>query len=187
MELTIIDRQHYIDLVLLQQTLELNDCEFQQQLEQYDYAETKGLERIGNLLSCKSAIYFLQWCMNKSYELQPHLNSFIHSLKQYTKKIPKRALSRSLRIEIAYRQQYACNLCQLFPIPPTFEVDHIIELQDGGQDIADNLQAICVTCHSNKTRVNRLRKNPIFQKTQLSPKLPSDNQVFSKYFHQPDV
>ena len=68
-----------------------------------------------------------------------------------------------MRVEIAYRQNYACRRCKLFPIPPNFEVDHIIELQDGGQDIASNLQALCPQCHREKTRLNRLRKSSIFR------------------------
>ena len=43
------------------------------------------------------------------------------------------------------------------------EVDHIIELQDGGQDIASNLQALCPQCHKEKTRLNRLHKSSIFR------------------------
>ena len=60
--------------------------------------------------------------------------------KSYLKtKRNKRNVSRRLRIEIAFRQSYRCNICDRFPIPPTFEVDHIHELQDGGLDRADNL------------------------------------------------
>jgi|TARA_B110001450_G_scaffold146130_1_gene136581 5-methylcytosine-specific restriction endonuclease McrA len=184
MELTIIERQHYISLDNIQQTMNCNDTEFGQTLYYYRSAATKSLDIRDKMISCKSACHLLQWWMDKAYCLQPAANSLLHSLKKYTKKRPKRAMSRSLRIEIAFQQEYACNLCGLFPIPPTFEVDHIIELQDGGQDIAENLQAICVSCHADKTRRNRLSKNPIFQST---PKLPQDVAVFSKYFHQPSV
>ena len=97
---------------------------------------------------------------------------------------PKRLVSRSLRIEIAYSQQYKCNACGLFPIPPDFHVDHIIALEDGGQDIAENLQALCVSCHSEKTRLNRLRKTQYFAKQAetLHDNFQEKNQVFSKYF-----
>lgn len=191
MELTVIDRQHYLGLQTLQQTLGLDDRAFQQNIEQYDYSQNKPLIITGTMVSCKSACHFLQWFMDNSYSLHPTANSLRHSLQQYTKKIPKRVLSRSLRIEIAYRQQYACNMCQLFPIPPTFEVDHIVELQHGGQDIAENLQALCVTCHRNKTRLIRLQKNPIFATCSGRPTLPSETPsetqpgtVFSKYFRR---
>lgn len=187
MELTIIDREHYLELVHLQLALGLCTTDFQQQLEHYAYAETKALEMSGKLVSCKSALYFLQWSLDKSYKLQPQVTALRHGLKRYAKKIPKRVLSRSLRIEIAYRQHYACQICQLFPIPPTFEVDHIIELQDGGQDIAENLQAVCVSCHRHKSRLNRLRKNPIFQSSphvSAEPVVSAEPAVFSKYFHQ---
>jgi|TARA_B110000977_G_scaffold176227_1_gene231681 5-methylcytosine-specific restriction endonuclease McrA len=192
MELIVIDRQHYLKLTTLQQTLGLDDKSFQQNIEQYDYGQNKKLVVVDNAVSCKSACYFLEWFIDNSYTLQPAANSLKHSLRQYTKKIPKRVLSRSMRIEIAYRQRYACNSCQLFPIPPTFEVDHIVELQDGGQDVAENLQALCVTCHRDKTRMVRLRKNPIFRLATIPvPTLPSEipsetkpSAVFSKYFHR---
>lgn len=190
MSLSIVqcDRQHYILLTYIQSVLLLSDRDFQQTLEQYQLAKTKAMVTMtssqGTLVTCKSACRFLQWWLDKSYHLQPETNALLHSLRRFTKTLPKRAMSRSLRIEIAYRQRYACRLCGLFPIPPTFEVDHIIVLQDGGQDIADNLQAICVTCHANKTRQNRLSKNPIFRQPVVDAK-PAE--VFSSYFHRSDV
>ena len=47
MELTIIDREHYLELVHLQLALGLCTTDFQQQLEHYAYAETKALEMSG--------------------------------------------------------------------------------------------------------------------------------------------
>lgn len=143
--------------------LGLTDYLFQQTLDQYSIG-SKPLEMNGTtFVSCKSACRLLQWCLDQSHTLEPTLQSYVHGLQQYTKKKPKRLLSRSLRIEIAYRQRYACHLCGLFPLPPTFEVDHIVEIQDGGGDVAENLQALCVSCHRNKTRRVRLSKNPMFQ------------------------
>ena len=36
--------------------------------------------------------------------------------------------------------------------PKGFDIDHIVELRDGGKDELDNLQALCATCHAKKTR-----------------------------------
>lgn len=136
-------------------------------------------------MACKSMFHFLTWYLQKSYHSsEPKVNAFKHEMSKYMNKVQKRTLSRSLRIEIAYRQSYACNICGLFPIPPDFEVDHIQALEDGGRDVAINLQALCVTCHKEKTRLNRLRKTPQFAEEAefAHAAMQNGGQVFSKYF-----
>jgi hypothetical protein len=88
--------------------------------------------------------------------------------KYYSCNIPipthaKRAYSTTHRIEVAYRTKYCCASCKML-LPPTFEIDHIIELRDGGKDEYTNLQALCPNCHSIKTRANTLKKNKVFAK-----------------------
>ncbi len=88
------------------------------------------------------------------------------SIKEYArsmkKKWQRRAYSTTHRIDIAYKSKYKCNMCSIL-LPPTFEVDHIVELQDGGLDIYKNCQALCPNCHADKTRANVLRKNKAFE------------------------
>jgi len=88
------------------------------------------------------------------------------SIKDYVRglkaKVQKRAYSTTHRIEIAYKSKYKCNKCDIL-LPPTFQVDHIIELCDGGTDTYDNLQALCPNCHAEKTRCNILRRHKIFE------------------------
>lgn len=171
MHLFQIDHQYFIrmsDLALvLKQTMDI----FTRSVHRYEWNKHR-LERKKHegqeIISCKSAQKYLKWYLGITRKNLPDVNAFKHSLTKYTKKIPKRSLSRSMRVEIAYRQDYACRRCKLFPIPPNFEVDHIIELQDGGQDVADNLQALCPRCHKEKTRLNRLRKNSIFRDSVLA-------------------
>lgn len=202
MELLQIGQQYFIRLSDVQSNFNMTLNDFNIRLDQYDY-ENRPLERKQSqnvdYLSCKSTCRFIEWHCDRSYRPVPSMSGFKHALLKYTKKIPKRVLSRSMRIEIAYRQRYACHICALFPIPPTFEVDHIVELQDGGQDIASNLQALCSQCHRDKTRLNRLRKHDIFKdEATLStfgqpapapmpvptpaPTPSNVEQVFSKYF-----
>jgi hypothetical protein len=197
MEILQYKSRYYISMSNIQQTLGLDDRQFEQTVDRYSLSK-KTLEMKDNNISCKSACNFLSWYMDCSYDLLPNVANFRHSLTKYTKKIPKRVLSRSHRIEIAFRQKYACNFCNLFPIPPTFEVDHIDALEDGGQDIASNLQALCVPCHREKTRLNRLRKHSLFRdeasvqydvltnKQQIqettAQTYPITQNIFSKYF-----
>jgi len=204
MQLLLVGNQHYIRMSDIQSVLELADRPFTQCVSRYEY-EQRSLEQkeinAELAIPCKKALRLLSWYLGNSNEPLPDVVNFKHSLKKYGKPKPKRTLSRSMRIEIAFRQQYKCHHCQLFPIPPTFEVDHIVELQDGGQDIASNLQALCPQCHREKSRLNRLRKSSIFKEDVMhdyqqflqplpQPPLPQpplpptvdSGQVFSKYF-----
>ncbi len=64
----------------------------------------------------------------------------------------KRAVARKQRWMIAFRQHYVCAACNMLLHPKGFDIDHIVELRDGGKDELDNLQALCATCHAKKTR-----------------------------------
>lgn len=198
MNLYKFDFQHHIEVVNVQREMDKNVQAFELLIEGFEgRGKPLNIKMLNGLkcMPCQSAYEFLQWYMETSYVVSNSLSRFCRDLKPYSKKIPKRVLSRSLRVEVAYRQNYTCNACGVFPIPPNFEVDHIIELQDGGQDVSQNLQALCPGCHAEKTRLNRLRKNVIFQgqtQTQYEkfttnvPKNSDESetatQVFSKYF-----
>ena len=70
---------------------------------------------------------------------------------------PAPCLCKTLYVHDTY-----CHMCKML-LPPTFEVDHIIELQDGGKDEYNNLQALCPNCHALKTRANVLRRDKSFK------------------------
>ena len=121
-------------------------------------------------VECRSLLRLIDWHEAYSHERLPHLPALKVFLRSLGKK-RKRALNQALRIDIAYRQGYACNACGLFPIPPTFQLDHVIRLADGGADDVDNLQALCVECHARKTRSEATGRAPV-----------ACEKVFSKYF-----
>ena len=73
----------------------------------------------------------------------------------------KRVYSTSHRLEVAYKQRYRCARCREM-LKPTFQVDHIVELAEGGKDEMQNLQAICVECHQEKTRLFMLKRGKMF-------------------------
>ena len=122
------------------------------------------------MIEIHSLVRLIAWHEDRSYEVLPNmpdLKKFLNGIKRK----PKRKFNQALRIDIAYRQGYACNVCNLFPIPPTFELDHIVRLADGGEDSEENLQALCVECHARKTRSEKTGRPPVECK-----------QMFSRYF-----
>lgn len=56
---------------------------------------------------------------------------------------------RRKRDAILLRDKYTCQVCGL--ITNHLEVDHVINLAQGGTGGDENLQAICVPCHKLKT------------------------------------
>lgn len=115
-----------------------------------------------------SYITFITW-YNKNYEdIVP------------IKKVAKRAYSTTHRIEVAYKSKYKCNACDTL-LPPTFEVDHIVELRDGGTDTYDNLQALCPNCHSLKTRANTLKRDKAFEQEFGKRSKKMEENAFKKF------
>lgn len=55
--------------------------------------------------------------------------------------------ARNARIKV--RDQYTCQACKR--VTADLEIDHITPLSRGGSDADDNLQALCVPCHADKT------------------------------------
>lgn len=63
----------------------------------------------------------------------------------------RKFLTPSRRNQIAWQQKWRCaGPCQEL-LPPTWCMDHIIALRDGGSNDLSNFQALCGTCHSLKT------------------------------------
>lgn len=98
----------------------------------------------------------------------------------------KRTLTESLKKKIAGKQFYKCAnnphvvlkrlenyQCPLWKIDNInkgsfdesgYEIDHIIEFSDSGNDNESNLQALCVSCHKVKTKeYMRIRNNKIIK------------------------
>ena len=60
---------------------------------------------------------------------------------------------QALRKQALERDGYRCQQCGK---PGRLEADHVIPLMDGGAAWdPDNIQALCVSCHLQKTRLER--------------------------------
>lgn len=69
------------------------------------------------------------------------------------KQLHKRSVSQVKKKFVAAQQKWKCNDCQQL-LEATYEVDHVIELQDGGSNDISNLVALCRNCHGKKTMMN---------------------------------
>ena len=56
---------------------------------------------------------------------------------------------RRIRERILLRDKYTCQRCG--HIGTDLEVDHIINVAQGGTDDDENLQSLCIPCHKAKT------------------------------------
>lgn len=71
-----------------------------------------------------------------------------------SKLIKRQHISNVERNKIAFKQKWTCAMCRQL-LPPTFEIDHIVALCNGGVDQTGNMQALCNNCHAAKTSTDR--------------------------------
>ena len=66
---------------------------------------------------------------------------------------------RKLRRMVLARQPLCADPfgvhAMLGEIVPATEVDHIVPVREGGENSLENLQALCASCHSRKTNLER--------------------------------
>jgi hypothetical protein len=65
------------------------------------------------------------------------------------------ATQRQKRI-LLILQDFRCALCDL-EITGRFECDHVVPLSRGGGSSTAELQALCITCHKQKTKLDGSR------------------------------
>ena len=72
------------------------------------------------------------------------------------KEIPRviRKVTATVKLQIGASQSWKCNSCHEL-LKSTFHIDHIIQICKGGTNHEDNLQALCVECHAQKTQLER--------------------------------
>lgn len=66
------------------------------------------------------------------------------------RKISSGYVPGTLRFEIFKRAKFRCELCGVSAEERALEVDHIVPRKHGGEDVLENLQALCYRCNSTK-------------------------------------
>jgi len=83
--------------------------------------------------------------------------SFKMNRPQLTTTKSIRNVPESVKKYVAANQYWKCKGCKnLFD--ETYEIDHIIALEDNGTNDLGNLQALCRNCHGKKTARNNIMK-----------------------------
>lgn len=80
--------------------------------------------------------------------------------KTITSNIPTskiRKVSDQLKKLVASQQRWNCKKCKNI-LDATYEVDHILALEDGGNNDIHNLQALCRNCHGKKTMEDNIKR-----------------------------
>jgi len=80
---------------------------------------------------------------------------FLYSPNLPTSKLRK--VSEQLKKIVASKQKWGCKKCNNI-LEATYEIDHIIALEDGGSNNIDNLQALCRNCHGKKTMEDNIKR-----------------------------
>lgn len=97
--------------------------------------------------------------------LSPFLDMTSHGDSHYHSQYPmqttqgpfmhKRSVSETKKKFVASSQKWTCAACHE-QLDATYEIDHVIELQDGGSNDVSNLEALCRNCHGKKTLSRRI-------------------------------
>jgi len=58
------------------------------------------------------------------------------------------------RLKVWARDPNCVDCKRLTDFPHGFHLDHVVALFNGGQDIEENCQVLCIECHDSKTAVD---------------------------------
>jgi 5-methylcytosine-specific restriction endonuclease McrA len=70
----------------------------------------------------------------------------------------KRSFRDAHRRMVGARQEWKCARCSIV-LPSAFQVDHVVPLWRGGVDCVDNAEALCATCHAQKTQREEIERH----------------------------
>ena len=81
--------------------------------------------------------------MNETNELKPN--------KPNKPKLKRGFVNQVTRNKVAASQKWCCRMCSEI-LPGVFHIDHTRPLRYGGEDVLQNVSALCIQCHAEKTQ-----------------------------------
>jgi 5-methylcytosine-specific restriction endonuclease McrA len=95
--------------------------------------------------------------INATKDIQLNTTSIKQSNQSNIPTSKLRKVSDQLKKLVASQQRWNCKKCKNI-LDATFEVDHILALEDGGNNDIHNLQALCRNCHGKKTMEDNIKR-----------------------------
>lgn len=75
------------------------------------------------------------------------------TLSEYFAKDQRKRMNKQLRMEIAQRDNFTCQICgKYMPDGVGLQIDHIIPIAKGGKSVPSNLQVLCSKCNLKKSK-----------------------------------
>ena len=73
-------------------------------------------------------------------------------LSEYHSKKQRSLMTKELREQIAFRDNYTCQICgKYMPDGVGLHIDHIIPVSKGGKSVPSNLRVLCSKCNGRKS------------------------------------
>lgn len=100
----------------------------------------------------------------------------------------KRKVSEALKKQVAGKQRYRCATIPNYACPLNnepfdeagYDIDHIVELRNGGTNDIGNLQALCPACHRVKTSRNTVKQIEETKKIEVHPNMCKEIFIHGK-------
>lgn len=177
--------KHYFDIDEVGEQVFTGSLGFKNDIRQYSMKhKTFGTVHYDDRewISGTVLLKIIKWLQREG--INSHLiEDFVAFLKKQGVKTTRKKWSPMVWKEVGFRQKWCCNICKEM-LKPTFELDHIVALQDDGGDSMDNLQGLCVECHARKTMDRRLKEVVYSFKT--SPiTVVKTSKYFDEYNYRP--